>query len=170
MKKAFYSASVVVFLIVFSYSNAVAASDSLSYPSKHGSNFSVNLGGPGCFASFAYSKYITSKVENEIGLGLYGAFIGCKYHWWIGPSMDEEYLSPYIGVFYSNSLLLFDATIPQFILPPVNSVYVPFGLQFYGREHFNIAFEIAAVKVFNYVNDNKYGLFPWLGIKAGYYF
>jgi hypothetical protein len=172
LKRVFYFVLALTLLIIPNLANTAVASDSLSFASKNDKNFSVNVLGPTYYASLAYSKYITSNIENEFGLGFIGAFIGCKYHWWIGPNIDREYLSPYFGLYYSRSLLspFFNSTTSLLSFRLANSIYVPLGLQFYGREHFNIALEIAAVKVFEDYTNNRYGLFPYFGIKVGYYF
>ncbi|MBI4726184.1 hypothetical protein HY768_02995 [candidate division TA06 bacterium] len=117
MKKAFYFASVVVVLFIFSYSNAAAASDSLSYPSKHGSNYTINLAGPTMGLSLAFGRFVSKNSEIELGLGFVGAYAGYKYHWWMWRNEDNERLSPYSGLYYSR-FLTFDTleTIESLII------------------------------------------------------
>jgi len=131
------------------------------------SSLSVNLGGPTYALSLAFGQYISDKVEGEIGLGFIGFYGGLKYHaFYKHVGQEREFISPYTGLFCSYGAF-FDST---FALSRTAGLYSPLGIQYHGLDHFQFAAEIAMVKLFHNNHQFERDLFPWLGLRFGWYF
>lgn len=125
---------------------------------------SLNIGGPTYGASIAYSRFTSPSFNTEIGLGLIGFYGGIKYHNWLKIG-KEEIISPYIGLIYTNSSVLWPDTSDVLILStPTAGIYMPAGLHFIGGDGFSIAAELAKV----WLLDRK--PFYYVGLKIGYLF
>ena len=118
--------------------------------------FGVNIimGGPSLVLSGSLDYFITSSVNIEAGIGLFGAFGGMKYHF--SGSKNTANWTPYLGLFYGANLSLETDTY--------TNLYVPLGLQYTGNKGFTFAVELAGRLEFG---D---GFFPvWGAIKFGFH-
>ena len=132
--------------------------------------FGVNIimGGPSLVLSGSLDYFITSSVNIEAGIGLFGAFGGMKYHF--SGSKNTANWTPYLGLFYGANLSLETDTY--------TNLYVPLGLQYTGSKGFVFAVEIAGIFVVKELNDYS-SFFPnsseilispvWGAIKLGYH-
>ena len=129
----------------------------------------INIGSPTILLSFSLDYFITSSVNIEAGIGLFGAFGGMKYHF--SGSKNTANWTPYLGLFYAYNLSIFKNT----------NLYVPLGLQYTSNEGFTFGVELAGRFLITSPN-NSFSLFDktydysdyivplWGAIKFGYHF
>ena len=114
----------------------------------------LNMGSPTILLSFSLDYFITSSVNIEAGIGLFGAFGGMKYHF--SGSKNTANWTPYLGLFYAGNI--------GAELEPYTNLYIPLGLQYTGNNGFTFAVELAGRLEFG---D---GFFPvWGAIKFGFH-
>ena len=128
----------------------------------------INIGSPTIGFSVSFDCFITSSVNIEAGIGLFGAFGGMKYHF--SGSKNTANWTPYLGLFYGANLSLESDAY--------TNLYVPLGLQYTGNKGFVFAVEIAGIFVVKELNDYS-SFFPnsseilispvWGAIKLGYH-
>ena len=131
----------------------------------------INIGSPTILLSFSLDYFITSSVNIEAGIGLFGAFGGMKYHF--SGSKNTANWTPYLGLFYAYNLSIFNNKN--------TNLYVPLGLQYTSNEGFTFGVELAGRFLITSPN-NSFSLFDktydysdyivplWGAIKFGYHF
>ena len=139
-----------------------------SNPRNNRFGVNINMGSPTLLLSASLDYFITSSVNIEAGIGLFGAFGGMKYHF--SGSKNTANWTPYLGLFYGANLSLETDTY--------TNLYVPLGLQYTGSKGFVFAVEIAGIFVVKELNDYS-SFFPnsseilispvWGAIKLGYH-
>ena len=131
----------------------------------------INIGSPTILLSFSLDYFITSSVNIEAGIGLFGAFGGMKYHF--SGSKNTANWTPYLGLFYAYNLSIFNNKN--------TNLYVPLGLQYTSNEGFTFGVELAgrflitspnnSFSLFDKTYDYSDYIFPlWGAIKFGYHF
>jgi len=112
--------------------------------------FGVNMImlGPSLVLSGSLDYFITSSVNIEAGIGLFGAFGGMKYHF--SGSKNTANWTPYLGLFYGANL---DIEIDSY-----TNLYVPLGFQYTGNKGFIFAVELAGRFLLNdrYENNDSF--------------
>ena len=139
-----------------------------SNPRNNRFGVNINMGSPTFLLSASLDYFITSSVNIEAGAGLFGAFVGMKYHFF--GSKNTANWTPYLGLFYGVNLSLESDSY--------TNLYVPLGLQYTGNKGFVFAVEIAGIFVVKELNDYS-SFFPnsseilispvWGAIKLGYH-
>ena len=126
-----------------------------SNPRNNRFGVNINMGSPTILLSFSLDYFITSSINIEAGIGLFGAFGGMKYHF--SGSKNTANWTPYLGLFYAGNI--------GADLEPYTNLYIPLGLQYTGNKGFTFAVELAGRLEFG---D---GFSPvWGAIKMGYHF
>ena len=124
----------------------------------------INIGSPTILLSFSLDYFITSSVNIEAGIGLFGAFGGMKYHF--SGSKNTANWTPYLGLFYAYNLSIFNNKN--------TNLYVPLGLQYTSNEGFTFGVELAGRFLITYANNSysslDYFVPLWGAIKMGYHF
>ena len=131
----------------------------------------INIGSPTILLSFSLDYFITSSINIEAGIGLFGAFGGMKYHF--SGSKNTANWTPYLGLFYAYNLSIFNNKN--------TNLYVPLGLQYTSNEGFTFGVELAgrflitspnnSFSLFDKTYDYSDYIFPlWGAIKFGYHF
>ena len=131
-----------------------------SNPRNNRFGVNLNMGSPTILLSFSLDYFITSSINIEAGIGLFGAFGGMKYHF--SGSKNTANWTPYLGLFYAYNLSIF------------NNLYVPLGLQYTSNEGFTFGVELAGRFLITYANNSysslDYFVPLWGAIKMGYHF
>lgn len=126
--------------------------------------FGINIGGPTFALAFNYNHFFDQNLNLELGAGFIGAYAGFKYYF--GNANKVMRFAPYTGVEFCYSAILFDGYYP--------GAYIPFGVQFFSKNGFNLSLEASGFFMLGYGNKNGFmgefggvGAFPWGSLHIG---
>lgn len=117
---------------------------------------SISAGGPTFLVSLSANYFVSSTVNFEAGIGVYGFYTGATYHF--NGERNEKKWTPYTGAF----LFIIPSILGEGAHP---GLFIPLGMQFMNIGGFTFRAEVAGI--LSDFNDN---VPVWGALKFGYHF